>query len=299
LEEFQVALNGLPNDVEVLAFIGAVHRRFGNWKEVQAAFEKATQLDPRDANLFFNLGGSTFATLHRYADAVRAFDHALSLAPDLHPAAIWKGWTYVRWQGQLDTLRAMVNRVPNDAELAGLATETAQRVQLLFWERHADSVLTVLASARVRVFDGVFFFLPSSLHAAWAHQLRGDAPAARAAFDSARVLLDSAMKELPDDWRVHAARGLALAGLGRRDEALREANWLRQSLMYREDAFLGPWLAEDRARILARAGESDAALDEIERLLAKPSNLSVHMLRLDPRWDRIRDHARFKALFAQ
>jgi hypothetical protein len=41
---------------------------------------------------------------------------------------------------------------------------------------------------------------------------------------------------------------------------------------------------------------SSAALDEIERLLAGPSWLSVHTLRLDPRWDPIRNHPRFTAL---
>ena len=135
--------------------------------------------------------------------------------------------------------------------------------------------------------------------AAWAHQLRGDHAAGQAAFDSARRRLDSALGELPDDWRVHAARGLALAGLGRRDEALREARWLQQSAVYREDAFGGPDLAMNRALILAQVGEDDAALDEIERLLAGPSGLSIQTMRLDPLWDPIRDHPRFKALLAK
>jgi len=156
----------------------------------------------------------------------------------------------------------------------------------------------MLQIARVEVFEGQDFFLPSALYAGWAHQLRGD-HAARAAFDSARARLDSALSELPDDWRVHAARGLALAGLGRRDEALREARWLRQSVVYREGYRNGAILAEDRARILAQAGDAEAALDEIERLLAGPSLLSVHTLRLDPRWDLIREHPRFKALLAK
>lgn len=58
-------------------------------------------------------------------------------------------------------------------------------------------------------------------------------------------------------------------------------------------------MAEERAKILAQAGEADAALDEIERLLAGPSWLTVHTLRLDPRWDLIREHPRFKALLAK
>ena len=50
---------------------------------------------------------------------------------------------------------------------------------------------------------------------------------------------------------------------------------------------------------LAQAGEVDAALDEIEELLAGPGFLSVHTLRLDPRWDPIREHPRFQALLAK
>src|SRR5712692_2053692 len=216
LDEFRVALKGRPNDARLWVFIGSVQRRLGNWDEVLATFEKATQLKPKD--------------------------------PDLGPPS-----TRAEWQ-----------------------------VRLWYWGRQADSMLRAIVTARVAVFEAQTRFLPSSLYAAWAHQLRGDSAAARAAFDSARVLLDSVMRELPDDWRVHAARGLAVASRGRRDEALGEARWLQQSAVYREDAIQGPLVAEDRARILAQAGEADAALDEIERLLARPSWLSVHMLRLDP-----------------
>jgi hypothetical protein len=81
--------------------------------------------------------------------------------------------------------------------------------------------------------------------------------------------------------------------------ASREARWLQRSDVYRTDAYSGPEVAEDRARILAQAGDADAALDEIERLLAGPSWLTVHTLRLDPRWDPIREHPRFKALLAK
>ncbi len=90
-----------------------------------------------------------------------------------------------------------------------------------------------------------------------------------------------------------------MAGLGRRQEALREARWLQQSVVYRDDAFTGRYVAAERARILAQAGEVDAALEEIEEVLAGPGYLSVHRLRLDPRWDPIREHPRFQALLAK
>ncbi len=219
--------------------------------------------------------------------------------PDLHVAAIRRGSTYLLWQGHLDSLRAVLGRTPSDAELGPLGDVAAQRAALLLWERNPDGLLQMIRTEHVDVLEGQDFFLPSALYAAWAHQLRGDHEAARAAFESARARLDSVLVELPDDWRVHAARGLTLAGLGRRDEALGEARWLQQSVIYREDAYKGPSVAEDRARILAQAGDAEAALDEIERLLAGPSWLSVHTLRLDPRWDPIRQHPRFKALLAK
>ncbi len=300
LDEFGIALKGLPNSAGLWKSIGDAHRRLGNWNEFFAALEKAAELDPHDANLFFDMYGLTYQTLHRYADAVRAYEKALSLAPDLHEAAIRRGWTYVAWQGQVDTLRAVLSRVPREAELADLGGVAAQRAELLLWERNADSLLQMLQVARVDVFKGAIFFLPSALYAAWAHQLRGDHEAARAAFDSSRVRLDSALSGLPDDWRVHAARGMAMSGLGLRDEALREARWLQQSDIYRQNPFDGPLLATDRARILAQAGDAEAAFDEIERLLAGPSELlSVHTLRLEPRWDPIREHPRFRALLAK
>lgn len=190
--------------------------------------------------------------------------------------------------------------MPEEAELGWLGTAAAQRAHLLLWERQDNDLLRIVATASVDAFEGQYFFLPRSLYAAWAHQLRRDRPAARAAFDSALFVIDTALQAAPDDYRLHAARGLALAGLGRRDEALQEARWIEHSEVYRNDTVWGPIVAEDRARILSHVGEVDAALDEIERLMAGPSiSLSVHTLRLDPRWDPIREHPRFQALLAQ
>jgi hypothetical protein len=48
------------------------------------------------------------------------------------------------------------------------------------------------------------------------------------------------------------------------------------------------------------AGEVDSALVLLESLmLAPPSLVTVHYLRLDPGWDRITQHPRFQALFAK
>jgi TolB-like protein/Flp pilus assembly protein TadD len=299
LDEYAIALKTLPNDGELWRLIGSAHRRQGNWNQVIAVFKKTIQLDPRSANLFNDLGGESYDTMHRYAEAVGMYDRALILAPDLHVAAVERGWAYVRWQGQFDTLRVVLSHLPGDTQLSDRGSVAAQRAALMLWERDTDGLLQEFQTERGTVLEGQAFFLPGALYAGWAYQLRGDPAAARVAFGSARTLLDSVMKILPDDWRVHSARGLAMAGLGRRDEALREARWLQQSEVYRVDALAHSVVAEERARILAQAGVADAALDEIEPLLSGPSYLTVHTLRLDPRWDPIREHPRFKALLVK
>jgi serine/threonine protein kinase len=299
LHEYEAALRGLPNDAELWGWIGYARRRMGDWDRVFEAFEKATQLNPRDADLFWDLGGLSYDFVRRYDDAVSAYERALSLAPDVHTAAIYRALAYVRWHGQLDTLRAVLSRIPGDAEIGGIGQVTRQRANLLLWERNPDSLLAALRDERVTVFIVQGEFLPAPLFAAWAHRLRGDRPAARAAFELSRVLLDSVMKEFPDDWRLHGARGLTLAGLGLREEALGEGRWLKQSEVYRGDVFDGGRVAEARALILAQAGDTEGALDEIDRLLTGPSWLTVHTLRLDPLWDPLRSNPRFQALLAK
>jgi len=295
LSELRIAVDGLPGDAETWARIGRVTRRMGNWSEAVTAHEKSTQLNPRSAWLIRELG-VTYLWMRRYAEAVTAFDRASSLDPSTKFPWLLKGLTYAHWQGQLDTLRAAL-RSWKWSPTGEFSTNTA--LDLIYWDRRADSMVQVSRTAPAGVFDSQDHFLPASLYAAWAHQLRGDHPAARAAFDSARAFLDSTLALHPDDERMHAARGLALAGLSRREEALREARWLQQSVPYREDKYQGVLLVEARAQILAQVGDADAALDEIRRLLTEPSLTTVHTLRLDPRWDPIRHDPRFQALLAK
>src|SRR2546423_1872925 len=299
LDELTIALRGLPNDGRVWELIGFVQRRLGKWDDALASYERAIRLDPRNANLYWNLGALTYQTMHRYGEAIEASRHALSLAPDLPNVAIRTGWAYVAWLGQLDTLRSALARIPNETPLGELGTGAAQRVLLLLWERQPDSLLALVETVHAPVFDGQEFFIPTTLYAGWAHQMRSDSGAAYFAFETARAFLDSVMRTAPDDYRVHMARGLALAGLRRKPEALREAEWLRASVVYRDDGNAGRYLAENRARILAQVGDFDGALDELERLLVVPSSLSANMLRLDPLLDPLRGLQRFKRLVAR
>jgi len=296
LDEYRIARQGLPNDVDVLARIGYTHRRLGNWDQVLEAFERVSRLDPQNSEYIGDLGGHTLIELKRYPEAAAAYRRALLVTPDVGEFRHALGLTYINWKGEVDTLRVALADLPPDADLGSMGTARWWRAFLLMWERRPDSALELLESTDEAVLQGMHNFVPTSLAAAWAHALRGDTAAARASFHSARVLLDSLIGELPDDWRVHAALGYALAGLGHREEALSEARWLERSEPYRADALTGKLVAQDRALLLALAGEVEAALTELEPLLAGPSFTSSHYVDLDPRWDSIRDDPRLEAL---
>jgi len=293
LEEYTIALAGLPNDAEIVARIGYAHRRLGNWPEVFAAFEEATTLDPRGANLFYDLGGHSFIGIGRYADAVRAYDRALTLAPDLHDAAISKGLAYVHWQGQLDTLRAVMAGLPPGLRLPEV---DRARFDLAFWDRDPDGLLALLEATPSQILQTQLVSLPKSLYSAWAHRLRGEDIEAWAAFDSARVLLERLAREQPDDDRLFVGLGYAYAGLGRAEDAARSAERSMQAMRRAGYPSSGPQGAEVASRILAQANLPEQALPHLERLLLEASPVSVHTLRLDPLYDPIRQNPAFQDL---
>ncbi|MEE9134122.1 MAG: tetratricopeptide repeat protein, partial [Gemmatimonadota bacterium] len=124
----------------------------------------------------------------------------------------------------------------------------------------------------------------------------GRSSPARVSYDSARVVLERKLAEDPEDPRLHSALGQALAGLGRSAEAIRASERAVELLPMAREAWRGGNFVIDAARILTRVGETEAAIDRLERMLSVPSELTPTGLRLDPTWDPLRDHPRFQAL---
>ena len=297
LPELTAAAEALPGAAELWEYVGYVHRRLGDWDDALATFHKVAVMSPRRAQLFYDLGGQTMMFLRRYEVAITTFDRALELAPDLAQADLRRAIVYVLWQGRLDSLGALLERRPGD--YAGGGTATMWRARLALWKRSPETLLAILGVADTITFRAQNQYEPAWLYAAWAYQLRGDRSASQAAFVSALTQVDAALGGLPDDWRLHASRGLSMAGLGRESEARKEARWLTRSRAYR-DPFQGrPDIREARAMILAQLGRAQEAVAELDSLLAGPSWTSAHLIRLDPRYDRIRGDPGFQALLVR
>jgi serine/threonine-protein kinase len=65
------------------------------------------------------------------------------------------------------------------------------------------------------------------------------------------------------------------------------------------EAWRGLYAVEALAQVYTMVGEHEAAITELEGLLSIPSHLSAAVLRMEPRWDPLREHPRFRRLVGQ
>ena len=115
-------------------------------------------------------------------------------------------------------------------------------------------------------------------------------------FKEAVRILENDTSARPDDARLHMSLGIAYAGLGRFDEAIRSGRRGIELMPIATDTFVGTWLLQDLGWIYVMAGELDAAVDAFDRILEIPSVWSMELLLADPRSNPLRQYPGFQAL---
>jgi TolB-like protein/tetratricopeptide (TPR) repeat protein len=290
LEQIALAEVGLPNNPEILAAKSYIWRRQGRFRAAIDQLKRAFLLNPRDADLAAEIG-TTYYFLREYASAIEYLDTSISLAPDGITAYLYKSWAYLG-RGDTTLARATLASMPRRSDDGALMW-----FSLHTFERDYVTALGQLASMSAAVTQ--YYYLPRTQLAGTVYLLMNEPDPARACFDSARVILEKELTTRPDDHRVHSALGLVCAALGRKDDAIREGKLGVELFPVSRDALIGPERVSDLALIYVAVGEYDAAVDRIEYLLSIPSSLSVPRLRLDPRYDPLRELPRFQKLLEQ
>jgi tetratricopeptide (TPR) repeat protein len=295
LAELDKARTGFERSGALYAAIGASYRALGRWEEAVVAFERALQLDP--ANIIYAPSlAITYGRLRRYGESTRLWSRYMALTPDAYHLMLIKGWSYVRWDGTSDTLAALLQRMPPDLDHRGMVTFS--RVYVARLRRRPADALAALAASRHVVSEDDMLYAPHSILRGRAYHDLGDSARARAQYDSARAMLEDSVAVHPNDSRLHIALGMAFAGLGRREDAIRSAQRAMALAPITEDVVRATCFMGGAAEIFAFLGEKDAALGLLDQLLGMPAGreASVALLRVDPAYDRLRDDPRFERM---
>jgi serine/threonine-protein kinase len=286
LEELAIAERGLRNDSRVLMATAAVLRRQGEFEAAVDRLKAAFELSPQDALLPYEIA-VTFRFLRRYAEADPYLDLSISLAPDKKIGYQLKAANYVAWLGDTKRAREVLESMPGEDDDA---------LDLWRYEQDYEAVLDLASSVSEPIIRRQFSVFLPALTAARAHRLMGESELAYASYDSARAILETELDAHPDDCRIHSALGIAYAGLGNKQEAIREGKRGLELCPVSRDALTGAFRVWHLAEIYTMVGGYDEALDQIDYVLSIPNVWSVNNLRLDPIWDPLRDHQRYRAL---
>lgn len=296
LGEFEIARGGLPNDPTVFLAIASIERRQGKWNQAIANFEKAVSLSPGDPIIVENLA-LTYEAVRDFPAAAKAFDRAVALVPNSFEAKSLRARVEMEWKGDLGMMKNLLASLPPDFESFG--TVALDRFNVCFFERKFDEALNVLWRSPLENLHGQTSTpLPKSFLAAQVYRLIPDAEKAHAEYEHALSIAQRALEESPQDSARHALIGLIYAGLGRKEDAIREGNRALELLPESKDAMDAPVLVVAMARIYAITGEPEKAIELLHHSLQTPAGLTMHEIRLDPTWDVLREHPRFKALTA-
>jgi tetratricopeptide (TPR) repeat protein len=300
LKEFEIAQRGLPNESEVYLAIGAIQRRQGKWAESTANLEKAASLNPKDTwplqNLAFN-----YQMLRNFDDANKTIDRALQIDP--RGIGLWgiKAKLAIGGKGDL----SLGEKILEKAKSFPMSSEEqlkmiGDQANFLLAQRKYQEVLRLGAS----VPDDSFSVVTASLAFKYfsigiAHKALGDDAAAHAAFLKAKNIFEEQLKKKPDDADLSVQFAKLLAWLGEKDAAIAEAQRAMDLRPESKDAFEGPQITEQVAQVYTILGDNARAVELLDGLLSRPSEVTLQALKVNPAWDPLRNDPGFQALFAK
>ncbi len=300
LEQLAIARKSQPNNSFILSGVAFVQRRQGKFEQALANIKRSYELDPLDHFIAREVG-TTLMYLRKYPEAERYYDQAISLAPDLSFAYYCKAWLYLCWEGSTEKARAVLAEALQSIKSAENPSLVKLLVNIDVFDGNYQEALDRLSLESQDIdnqeyIDDREYFIPNALLYARIYGYMNKKELEQANYESARSILESKIDEQPEHARFHSALGVAYAGLGRKEDAVREGKLAVEMLPVSKEAMRGPYRVEDLARIYVMVGEYDAAIDQLEFLLSIPGPLSIPLLRLDPAWDPLRNHPRFKKL---
>jgi TolB-like protein/Flp pilus assembly protein TadD/predicted Ser/Thr protein kinase len=290
--EFEKALELHAGHQEALEGLASVYRRQGKVEEAAAIFEQGAKTNPRDF-IQIEAAAGTLGLLRRFEASLPWWDKVIQNFPDQNDGYVGKSAVLLAMDGNTKRAREVLRRA-NEVVPDNQWVNQANVVMDIFDRRYAEALAGIKTLPPVVAEQ--FSYLPRQLFEGRVRSWMGDERGARAAFDSARAILEEATGVNPADERFHGALGITLAGLGRKEAAIASARKGVQLMPFEKEAWRGSYRRQDLAEVYATVGEADLAVKELEFLLSRPGPLTLAELRLNPVWDPVRKHPGFISL---
>jgi TolB-like protein/class 3 adenylate cyclase/Tfp pilus assembly protein PilF len=295
-QELTAAQQALPNNSTAFLLAAYIDRRQGRWEESTRNFEHASELDPHNVEILQQLS-LNYENLRRYVEMAAILDRALMLAPKDVALRVQRAAVALSWRADPKPLHTTIQTIlaenPNAVVLLA-----DQWLPLALYERDPAAAERALAAMPPGgcYESGIPF--PNTWCEGLVARMRGDQPAARAAFTNARKELEKMVRDQPDYAGALCALGVIDAALGNKEDAIREGRRAVELMPVSKNSIEGPLLIQNLAIIYAWTGEKDRAFKRLDEAAKLPSYLSYGQLRLHPKWDPLRGDPRFENIVA-
>ena len=300
LAELDVAAKTLPNDARVFELKGYIQRRQGKQEEAVRSLERAIDLDPRNSFTLQQIALNC-RYLRRFADEKSVLDRALTVEPNDVVIRLERATVEFNWKADTRPLHQVLDsiRATNPATGA-LADYWDYWLYCALAERDAAAAknAVIAAGQNPALTDDVVTFSRPFMEGVIARMTKDDAEA-RAAFAAARAEQQKIIQAHESYGPPLCVLGLIDAGLGRKEEALREGRRAVELLPVEKDPIWGIVMVKYLAMIAAWAGDKDLACEQLAIAIhppRPPSPITYGELKLLPFWDPLRGDARFEKL---
>jgi eukaryotic-like serine/threonine-protein kinase len=291
LGQFAEGQRYAPDSAELLTAAALAEESLGRWEAAVGHLRRAANLDPRSVLTARRLG-LALLWLRRYPESREAYDRAREISPGVLSVIEGRALTYVG-EGNLPRAHEALAAAPADVEPTALVTFVAKTWDAAWLLDEAQRSLLVRLPESV--FDNAATW---GICLAQAYALQADASNVRKYAEVARAAFDVTLRSTPNDSQTRALLGLALAYLGRKEEAIREGEHAVELLPISKDAYGGAYNQHLLVRTYVLVGEHEKAIDRLEQLLKIPYLLSPGWLNIDPNFDPLRKNPRFQRLVA-
>jgi TolB-like protein len=297
LAELEVAAQSLPNHPRVVELKGYIERRQGRWDESLRDLKRAIELDPHNI-LTLQQTAQNYQGLRLYVDEKSLLARVLTFEPNDAVTKVQHAFVELSSKADTGPLHQMIEsiRATNPAAIPSIANNWLVCALAERDGTAAENALTAFGESPITFgsTENVLFnrlFVEGVIA-----RMTKDEDRARSAFIAARAEQEKIIQAQPNYGPALCVLGLIDAGLGRREEALREGRRAVELLPVEKDQVGGNVMIKYLAMIAAWLGDKDLACEQLAIALRRPSDLSYGQLKLMPFWDPLRGNPQFEKL---